>query len=183
MPKLIPNLRERILKQAELLLRNEGYRALSMRELARRCDVSPGTIYNHFADKDEIVATITLADWRRAIEDMERSAQEATSLAPGLTELCRVLDNFTARYRHVWEQYDGAPVTGYVARFHRELRSQIAGPIGTVVSRCDRDDLAEAADVIAEALLACSVDPELGAQQFGKLAAALDAPNPTRRNS
>ncbi|MDM8271522.1 TetR/AcrR family transcriptional regulator [Thermophilibacter provencensis] len=183
MPKLIPNLRKRILEQADLLLRTEGYRALSMRELARRCNVSPGTIYNHFADKDEIIATITLADWRHVIEDMERAAQEATSLAPGLTELCCVLDGFTARYRHVWEQYDGVPVTGYVARFHRELRSQIAAPIGTVVSSCGREDLAEAAGVIAEALLACSVDPELGAQQFGKLASALDASNPTRRNS
>ena len=44
MPKIIENLRERILEAAREALAADGWRALSMRALAQRVGVAPGTL-------------------------------------------------------------------------------------------------------------------------------------------
>lgn len=182
MPKLIHNLRERILDEAARLLAEGGYHALSMRELARRCDVAPGTIYNYFSEKDQIVAEITLADWREAVERLDAEAARATTLAGGLAALADVLDAFCARYRGVWETYDGdAAAAPYVTRYHATLRAQVADPVRVVARRTGRADVDGVADLLAEALLACAAAPEL-TSQFRGLASVLDAAPVTDTN-
>lgn len=47
-------LRQRILQAAEELFLEEGFEQTSMRKIGKRIEYSPGTIYNHFATKDEI---------------------------------------------------------------------------------------------------------------------------------
>lgn len=51
-------LRELILSAATALIEEGGLDALSAREVARRIGYSPGTLYNVFKDRDEIVLTI-----------------------------------------------------------------------------------------------------------------------------
>lgn len=182
MPKLIENLRERILADARQTLTDEGYRALSMRGLARRAGVAPGTLYNYFSSKDELVATIALADWRQVTSRMECAAIEAPSLPEGLAALLAALDSFSGRYRSTWEQYDGAGAAGYAARYHRTLRDQVAAPVRTLARRLGRTDVADVADVLAEALLACSVSADLGTDQLVKLASILDAARPEQED-
>ena len=178
MPKLIPHLRERILEAARLTLAVEGYRALSMRGLARACDVAPGTIYNYFRDKEEIVATLALADWQDALKRMDAAAARATNLEGGLASLADELNAFTSAYRPTWEQYESGRVPGYLTRYHRMLREQVARPVLAVIERAGRPDLTGLADVLAEALLACSVNADLGTPAMGKLASALAAGAP-----
>ena len=178
MPKIIENLRERVLKAARETLVTEGYQALSMRSLARRAGVAPGTLYNYFRDKEEIVATLALADWQGALARMGAAAARASDLERGLAALCDELDSFSSAYRPTWEQYEGGRAAGYLARYHRMLREQIARPVRTVLGRSGRADLAPLADVLAEVLLACSVNEDLGTASIGKLAAALAAGAP-----
>jgi AcrR family transcriptional regulator len=47
--------REIILKQAAHLFREKGYPAANLRELARRAGIQGGSIYHHFASKQEIL--------------------------------------------------------------------------------------------------------------------------------
>ena len=89
MPKIIENLRERILDTAREALVADGWRALSMRALAQRVGVAPGTIYNYFSDKEEIVATLALADWQDALARMDAVAAAATDLERGLCDALR----------------------------------------------------------------------------------------------
>jgi AcrR family transcriptional regulator len=49
------SLSEKITESALLILEEEGLAALTMAEVARRSGVSVGTLYNNFADKDEIL--------------------------------------------------------------------------------------------------------------------------------
>ena len=51
-------LREIILKAATELIEEKGLEGLSAREVARRINYSPGTLYNVFKDRDEILLTI-----------------------------------------------------------------------------------------------------------------------------
>lgn len=176
MPKIIDGARERILDAARETLASDGYRALSMRALARRVGVAPGTLYNYFPSKDDIVATLALADWSETIERMGDAARQAMSLEGGLAALCDEMCRFTARYRPTWEQYESGAAASYLSRYHRTLREQVAGPVTAVLARAGRDDLLETVDVLAEALLACAVNADLGTPAMVRLASALRGP-------
>ena len=47
-------LRDRILKAAREIVLKDGYDALTMRKIAQKIEYAPGTIYLHFASRDEI---------------------------------------------------------------------------------------------------------------------------------
>ena len=178
MPKIIENLRERILDAAREALDADGWRALSIRALAQRVGVAPGTLYNYFSDKEEIVATLALADWQDALARMDVIAARVTDLEQGLVALCDELNAFSDVYRPTWQQYEGGSASSYLTRYHRMLREQVARPVRIVTERACREDLAPLADVLAEALLACSVNEDLGTASMGKLASALAAGAP-----
>lgn len=175
MPKIIEHLRERILETARHTLAEDGYRKLSMRALARSCDVAPGTIYNYFRDKEEIVATLALADWQETIARMDAAAARATGLEAALAELCDAACFFAETYRPTWEQYEQGRAAAYLTRYHRMLREQIARAVRTALERSGRGDLMDLADMLAETLLACAVNADLGTPAFGRLASALAA--------
>ena len=63
MPKLIANLRENIPAEARRLLSERGYSGLSLRELADRCGVAVGTLYNYYPSKAALIARLMLEDW------------------------------------------------------------------------------------------------------------------------
>jgi len=52
MPKILENVEEKIIEEAEGILLNEGYSALSLRKLAKKSHIAVGTIYNYFKDKN-----------------------------------------------------------------------------------------------------------------------------------
>lgn len=65
MPKIIENLEMRILQTAGRLFTERGYDQVSMRMLAEHLSISPGTIYNYFATKEEIFTRIFSDSWNR----------------------------------------------------------------------------------------------------------------------
>lgn len=54
----IPSRKNVIFKEAARLFREKGYRASTLRELARRAGVQGGSIYHHFASKQDILYMI-----------------------------------------------------------------------------------------------------------------------------
>ena len=54
------NLRQALIDAGLAVTRNGGPSALSLRDLARRLGVSPNAVYRHFADRDNLLATIKL---------------------------------------------------------------------------------------------------------------------------
>lgn len=71
-----------ILSRARKILVEEGYPALSMDRLAAEMEYAKGTLYNHFPNKEEIVAAL-------AIESMEmrrRMLERASTISPRTRE-------------------------------------------------------------------------------------------------
>ncbi len=66
------DLRKRIVEAARDIVGDEGLDALSMRALAARIGHSPGTIYLHFQDKEELLRSVMTEGFRRLGEVMER---------------------------------------------------------------------------------------------------------------
>jgi TetR/AcrR family transcriptional regulator, cholesterol catabolism regulator len=63
--------KEKLLKGAEDLFFRYGLRSVSMDDIARHLGVSKKTIYQHFADKDEVVATVAKSQMERQREQFE----------------------------------------------------------------------------------------------------------------
>lgn len=169
MPKIIPDLKERIVERARKMLMAEGYRAFSMRALARQCDIAPGTLYNYFPGKDALIACVTMEDWDACLGRM--AAISGMPFSQGLAKLGRLLSEFTDQYRMVWEQY-GSSVASYTAKYHRTVRKQLSDPIREVLRRGGAEALLPLADVLAETMLACALNTDLGAEQFDLLASS-----------
>jgi AcrR family transcriptional regulator len=92
-----PSLRERqraereqlILQEAERLLRDEGYEGLVMERLAERVGISKGTVYQHFAKKEDLVGAIILRSLERI--DQQTTSHLADSTQPAAARLSALL--------------------------------------------------------------------------------------------
>lgn len=170
MPKQIPNLKENILSQAREILLTQGYRAMSMRTVAARCGVASGTLYNYYLGKEALVAAITLEDWQACLANMNALMPGDGNAAATLCRMCGELCAFVERYRQVWAQCgSGGRMSAYGQRYHRVLRTQLSEPVRGVLPKED----ARLIDALTEAMLACAMSEDLGADAFGLLASKL----------
>ncbi|SKC56830.1 TetR/AcrR family transcriptional regulator [Ohtaekwangia koreensis] len=74
------NTREKILKGADGLFTKYGVRSISMDDIARHLSVSKKTLYQHFADKEDIVTLVCqahLQESRNEFESIHASAENA----------------------------------------------------------------------------------------------------------
>ena len=63
MPKIIENLRVRLMEEAKRQIAESGYAFMTMRSVAKGCGVGIGTVYNYFASKNALLAAYLLEDW------------------------------------------------------------------------------------------------------------------------
>ena len=55
MPKIIENLREKLVLEARHQVEELGYGALTIRSVAAACGVGVGTVYNYFPSKEAFI--------------------------------------------------------------------------------------------------------------------------------
>jgi AcrR family transcriptional regulator len=65
MPKVIENLKETIILEAKNILLTQSFKDLSIREIAKSCNIGTGTFYNYFSTKEQLVAEIFREDWKK----------------------------------------------------------------------------------------------------------------------
>lgn len=70
--------KEKILKESRDLVAEEGLDALSIRKLAKKCDLAVGTIYNYFSSKDDLMISTIESVWEDIfrIEDYDQKAND-----------------------------------------------------------------------------------------------------------
>lgn len=66
---------QRILDVARSVLIQHGYHGLSMERVAAKVEYSKGTIYNHFANKEEIIVALAIKTVGKRLEMFKQSAQ------------------------------------------------------------------------------------------------------------
>ncbi len=71
------NLREDLLAQAELTVRERGVDALSLRELAREAGVSHGAPRRHFPDRQALLDAVALRGYARLGAELRGAVREA----------------------------------------------------------------------------------------------------------
>jgi len=119
---------EAIVAAAEDAIAERGLHAAGMVEIAERAGVSVGTLYNHFADKDALIAALI------AVRRRELAARIDAALAPRQSDPFRVqLAVFTEAFAAHFEEH---------RRFLRILWDEEAAR-GAPVARRDESPIAE----------------------------------------
>ena len=70
MPKKLSDVKAGIIEEARREVFENGYDALTIRNVAKRCGIATGTIYNYFKNKDELVAAFILQDWKPRMKEL-----------------------------------------------------------------------------------------------------------------
>lgn len=148
MPKIIENLRARLIEEAERQVRESGYRAMTVRSVAKACGVGTGTVYNYFPSKDALLAGGMLEEWNRRLETIRAAGAAAREPAPVLRCVYDQLRGYAEDHKYLFRDTDAAAgFAGSFRRYHSLLRAQLAEPLRRF---CDGDF---APEFIAEALL------------------------------
>ncbi|MGC4022823.1 MAG: TetR/AcrR family transcriptional regulator [Cyclobacteriaceae bacterium] len=74
------DIKDKILKGAEMLFMKYGIRSISMDDIARHLGVSKKTLYQHFVDKDELVTMVTeshMASNKKLYESIRKQSENS----------------------------------------------------------------------------------------------------------
>ena len=148
MPKIIENLRARLMEEAKRQIAESGYAFMTMRSVAKGCGVGIGTVYNYFPSKDALLAAYLLEDWNGCICVIRESGAAEASALPVMQCIHTQLLEFTQRnYRIIQDETAATAASASSVHFHKLLRSQLAEPLRKF---CADDFLAK---FLAEAML------------------------------
>jgi TetR/AcrR family transcriptional regulator, cholesterol catabolism regulator len=79
--------KEKLIKGAEELFLRYGLRSVSMDDIARHLGISKKTIYQHFADKDEVVATVAKGHMEKQRAQFEQIFRESKNSVEELVKI------------------------------------------------------------------------------------------------
>ena len=151
MPKIIENLRDRLLTEVKTQLEQGGYESVTVRSIAKACGVGLGTVYNYFPSKDALIASLLLEDWNRCMDEIRAAAERSAEPRPVLQCMYGELVGFSSRHKAVFQSK--AAVAGFAAvsgQYHGVLLARLAEPL----KKYCRDDFA--ALFVAESMLTWS---------------------------
>ena len=66
--------REAILQTSRELIRTQGWDAVNIRNVAKACDISVGSIYNYFQNKSSLVTATVESVWQDIFHEPENPA-------------------------------------------------------------------------------------------------------------
>ncbi len=89
--------RERLLAAARELMEEGGYAAASVAAIADRAGLASGTLYRHFASKEELFVEVFRSACRREERAMQAAVARAGEAAPAAQRLQAVLTTFARR--------------------------------------------------------------------------------------
>lgn len=174
-PKIIENIRGDIMRCAEIILKTDGYDAMSIRRIARECKTAVGTIYNYFESKDDLVANIILKDWLDTVSNMTELVESSKSYADGAVGLYLAIRKFEGLYKNVWKQFSKtAGSHGVVMDHHMQLRTQVSILLDALAKNTGREVLCESSPIIAESIIAATLQPDMNELTIRRLAELFD---------
>ncbi len=152
MPKILENVKEQLLAEAERQILEIGYAKTTVRSVAAACGVAVGTVYNYFPSKEMLVATFVAEDWKRVARELD--AMTATDPETRLFTLYTALRDFAARHKALFSDADAVKVfSGSVSSRHPMLRQQLSFWILPICTSYPTEERAFVAAFTAEALI------------------------------
>lgn len=158
MPKLINDLRNRILDSAERLLTEKGYQGLTIREIADECGIASGTVYNYFKSKEMLVGTIIGNRWIATLEKTDNDICRTKNISEGLSCIFDGLESFCLLHVDLWKEYGeikGANVLN--PERHAWLVDALSQRVAIVLNQNGYESEYKICQLIAEIMLSFAV--------------------------
>ncbi len=149
MAKIIENLNSDIQTAGKKILLEDGYKQMTLRLVANKCNIATGTIYNYFKSKDALVATIMFKDWKDLLEKTGPEVTNSKKAIDGLELIFNMIKDYTSIYQKAWIDYGGSLI-GLRDR-HSILIKQISELINPLFNRFRIDEAS--VSFISEVLL------------------------------
>lgn len=156
MPKIIKNLRERIVEETHRQVDEVGYGATSIRSVAEAVGIGVGTIYNYYPSKDVMVATYIGQDWRETVDTTIREiAVIGDSDVRGvLGTTYEAVVAFVDRHSRLFR--DPAAGVGFLETFgerHKRIIGHLTDMMGDMCKKCAVSYTDEFTEFLAEAMM------------------------------
>lgn len=172
MPRAGSDTREKILAAARKQLTAGNEERFSMRKIAAQCGVSAGTIYNHFPDKDSLMAAVMIEDWHHTLALMDRRSRRAATFIKGIAGIFRAVSDFICQYEKIWMEYrvsGNYPVMQ--SRRHKEIINEISVYVRVLLERFAQEKDLNMDRILAENILAAALQKEIPLETLLQLAA------------
>lgn len=142
-----------VVNAAASLLAEQGYAGCTMAAVAARAGISPGTVYNHFSGKAELVAEV----FRSIVSHEVDVVREAAAAGTALERTAAVIETFAGR----------------ALKYPRRAYTLLVEPVDPTIDELRMEFRLAFRDVLAEAITAGVANAELPPQNATVVAAAL----------
>ncbi len=148
MSRILENMQEKLIAEAQRLVQESGYDALTIRAVASGCGVGVGTVYNYFASKEDLLTACLLSQWQQHVDVFLEICAAAQTPFAALSCIYTQMQLFAGQYQPIFSSPEAVAAFGNPASPHNALlRKQIAQGIRPF---CSSDF---AAEFIAQAFL------------------------------
>ena len=139
MPKIIENLRERLIDEAKKQLQENGYAKTTIRSIAKGCDVGTGTVYNYFTSKEMLFASFMSEDWRKILS--EYAVYDTEDPHECMESIVNALNKFIEAHYYLFDDNDAwITFTSFYSERHSHLRQQIADVLMQMCEKNNKKD-------------------------------------------
>lgn len=158
MPKKLDNIREKAIAETRKVLEEQGYEMLAMRDIAKKCEVAVGTMYNYFPSKEYLTGCVVLEDWTAAYERMTVVVAAADTIGHGIRDIYELMHKFTTEHHYLTSFNSSEAKTPYDFRErHLVLLKQIEALLQMLQKRFGYSVEDSITTFLAESILAFSV--------------------------
>lgn len=136
MPKLIPEIRETLMKEVRKLLASGDYSKITIRSVSSSTGIAVGTVYNYFNSKDMLVASVISEDWNKCLSSFRETMEDdAAARIEGIYGMLRC---FIRENEKLFSNEDAKKKFSSISpKWHIMLREQIASLIRDVIKNDD----------------------------------------------
>lgn len=157
MPKIIENLKSRILETTCREIKEKGYSGITLRGIAKSCDIALGTFYNYFKSKEILVANLIVADWMKKKLELEEELEKSTDVHGAMARIHAFITSFYNQHKDMWKDYRFTGESGYeYDERHQLLVSQISLIISGALQKAGCENDSNTCRVLAEMILTAS---------------------------
>ena len=130
MPKIIENVRGKLLAEAQKQIAENGYESVTIRSIAKECEIGLGTFYNYFKSKDMLIATFLLEDWQKRIANITEKYKDESDPMVVVHALYLEVSDFITTHNSIFIAPSAVKAFNTSGpNYHKFVRSQVAVPI------------------------------------------------------
>lgn len=158
MPKIIVNIRAKLLEEARKQIEERGYKETTVRSVAGALSIGLGTLYNYFESKDMLVASLMLEDWTEIIGKIRQNLDSESDNAEKLRFIYEGLLEFYKKHESIFKDPSARRTFSHsTEERHPLLIRQISAMILPIISASDIEDKVLLADFVSESMLTWSM--------------------------